>query len=157
MSTLSPVTADPGAIAVALMLPDGAGVQPGGAQLFLGARRTDTGAETGLSVALARRSDGEVGEVFEIAPGDRAAFRAEQARIAAWQAEAPDATKGTLSMAVAPCRVGTGPAPRARSSVAIRFAPDEPFSPLLRDVPLSRIANESDIAAWPPCGDGSSS
>lgn len=152
LNALSPVTADPAAIALALRLPAGVGVQPGGATLFLGARRTDTGAETGLTVALARRSDAELGETFQIAPEDRARFRAEQARIAAWQTEAPEATEGTLSLGVSPCREEAGPAPSARGSVSVRFAPDAPFRPLLRDAPLSRLAGEDDVASWPICG-----
>lgn len=151
VSALSPVTADPGAIALAMTLPDGVGVQPDGATLFLGAARTDTGEQTGLTVTLARRSDAEFGEIFEIAPDDRAGFRAEQSRIAAWQAEAPDATEGTLSMGLAPCREGAGPTASARGSVAVRFAADAPFRPLLRNAPLSRLAGEDDVASWPVC------
>ncbi|MEM8957247.1 MAG: hypothetical protein AAGC86_05460 [Pseudomonadota bacterium] len=147
----SPVTADPADIALALQLPEGVGLTPAGATLFLGAERDDTGEETGLTIRLAQRSDAELGEVFEIAPDDRAAFRAEQARIAAWQAEAPEAVQGTLSLGVAPCRFGAGPARSARASADIRFAQGAPFRPLLREAPLSRIADQGDVSEWPDC------
>ena len=149
---VSPLTMDPAAISVALELPAGVGVAPGGAQLYLGAVRSDTGAETGTRAAMARQDHPELGQVYTVAPDDAAALRAEQDRISAWRAEAPEDTVGTLSVTLAPCRSGAAPAPDATASVALQFDPQEPFRPLLRDVPLDRVTEAAPIASWPPCG-----
>ena len=75
-----------------------------------------------------------------------------EAEVAAWEAADPDGTSGSLSVTLDPCRIGAGPAPDARVSVAIRLEPGGPFLPLVRNGPISQVAGSDDIGALPQCG-----
>lgn len=151
LSALSPLATDPAEIALALDLPDGVGVQPEGSVLTLSARREDTGETTENKAALAGISDPEQGIIFRIDPKDQAGFRATQNQISEWKAEAPEATKGSLSLALAPCKDGAGPTRDARVSAALQTGGATGFIPLITNLPVDQISDELELDNWPQC------
>jgi hypothetical protein len=159
LSALSPVEADPARIVVAVALPPGLGIGPGGATLQLTGERSDTGARSqgtyALRTAPASPPDGvdpgaEV-VTLAIAPEDLAAVRAQQALIRGWEAENGPATSGSLGLGIAGCRVGVGPEPAAKGAVWLRTEADGPFLPLVRPTRIGALLGTDDIAALPPC------
>lgn len=144
LMALSPLTADPEAIALRLTLPEGAGIRPGSALMVL--ETTNDGSTTTDTYVLDQR-----GDVFAVAATDVPLLRARQAEIAAMEAADPDAISGSLSITASPCKIGDGPTLNSRISVAMRLAVDGPFLPLVNNGPLSAVFDETDIAAWPAC------
>jgi hypothetical protein len=143
LARLSPTEVEFGAASVGVALPEGVGVLPGSARLFLGAERGDTGESVGSTAPLAER-----GGRWIVAPEEAAALRETQAAIRRWRAEAPDATRGTLSVTVGGCVEGAGPGPDPRVSVDLALEPGAAPLPLVRGAPLSAVVGD---AALPPC------
>lgn len=161
LRALSPLDADPGALAVALDLPAGQGIAAGTEAITLSAIRSDTGEEVGHRAALLPDADtsGIIAQpggrvtAYRIAPSDLDALRAVQRRVKAWKEEAPDAVKGSLSVALQGCTLGTGPNPDARASLWIQTEANKPMQPLLRDAPLSKAI---DSLGTEPCAPAAS-
>ena len=130
----SPAEIDPAAASVGVDLPSGIGIRPGSARLFLGAEREDTGETTGATARLVPR-----GGRWRVDPADLPALRRTHATIRRWKAEAPDATEGTLSVAVGGCLDGAEAGPDPRVSVDLVLAPDAAPLPLVRRAPLSVV------------------
>lgn len=143
LMALSPLTADPEAIALRVTLPDGTGIMPGSAKMIL---ETTGGIEKSGTFILARQ-----GDVFSVAPNDVDRLRTLQAEIAAVEATNPNDISGSLGITAGPCVVGEGPTADSRLSVGMRLAVDGPFLPLVRNGPLSAMFDETDIATWPTC------
>ena len=148
LGAVSPLEADPAGFAVTLDLPEGLGLQPGIGRLALTAERRDPPDRLAGACGLSSGPDGGIG----VDPDEIDALRALQAEVAAWEAADPDGTSGSLSVTLDPCRIGAGPAPDARVSVAIRLEPGGPFLPLVRNDPISQVAGSDDIGALPQCG-----
>jgi hypothetical protein len=146
LNGLSPTTADPAGFAVDLTLPAGLDVQSGTAQLIFAVTRSDTNEAQSGTFTLERE-----GSTFRIAPGDLPALRALQATARRWDAESDNATEGSLGINLSPCKVGDGPSPDARVSVALRMAPDGAFLPLVRNGPLSAVASMEQIRDMGAC------
>ncbi|MEO0385912.1 MAG: hypothetical protein AAF281_00070 [Pseudomonadota bacterium] len=147
LSTVDPLTADPAGYAVALDLPAGLDIRPDSAFLTLRATRADTGETAERAFALIA---GDV-DTYALDRADLPRFRALQSRIKAWQAAAPEATSGSLSVAVGGCRRGLGPAADARVGVRLRTRPGDAFLPLLRDAPLDRLLGAAAGRGLPAC------
>lgn len=148
LSTLSPTTADPAGFAVLMTLPAGLGVQRGSARLIFAVRRTDTGEALQEDIVLERDSGAQV---FRIAADDYARLRNAQATARAWEAQNDAATEGELSVHVAGCKIGDGPDPDARVSVALKVTQGGEFQPLVRNGPLSAIASATQIRDMDAC------
>jgi hypothetical protein len=148
LSTLSPTTADPAGFAVLMTMPEGLGVQRGSARLIYAVRRTDTGEALQEDVVLKRDSGTQV---FRIAADDYARLRNAQATARAWQVQNDAATEGALSVHIAGCKIGAGPDPDARVSVALKVAQGGEFQPLVRNGPLSAIASAAQIRDMGVC------
>ena len=147
LATLDPLTADPGAFIVRLDLPDGVGIEDGGATLSMQATRgADTRGGTFDIVETVPGSD-----IWRIAPDQLDALHSAQSTIAAWEAEAPDETTGSLSVDVRPCQLGDGPAETATLSVFLQLEPGGPFAPLLSEVAVRDL---TDGAMLPACDRG---
>ncbi len=146
LSGLSPTTADPADLAVDLTLPAGIDVSPGSALMLFSTTRSDTN-ETAEGTFVLQRD----GSVFKVNPADYAELRSLQATARAWNAENADATKGSLSISLSPCRLDAGPEDDARVSVAVRMAPDGAFLPLVRNGPLSAVTSEEQLRDMPDC------
>lgn len=146
LNGLSPTTADPAGFAVDLALPDGIDVQPGTARLMFSVARSDTG-ETQSGVYVLERDD----DVFLIAEDDLPALRSLQATARLWDAENDGATNGSLGLTLAPCLIGDGPAPNARVSVGLRLEEGGTFLPLVRNGPLSAVADSGQISQMGAC------
>ncbi len=162
LETLSPLTADPAAIEVALILPPGLRVAPGSAVLTLGAARTDTGAKREARFVLEQTQgngqalpvpDGARADLFRLAAADVPRMRAEQAAIAAWKAEAGNATEGSLGIGLGGCAVNGGPASDARAAALIRTTAGGEFLPLIRDTPLRALLGDELFNRIGPCAD----
>jgi hypothetical protein len=149
LNGISPLSADPAAISAAIDLPAGITIPEGGATLFLGATRSDTGEEIGEGFALVSETDGSGRMMYAIAPADHAPLRALQADIAEWKAQSPEATKGTLSVAIAACSTGGRPARDATVSVFVSLEERGPLLPILRQAPVRAILAEPD--EFGPC------
>lgn len=146
LSGLSPTTADPAGFAIDLNLPTGLDIRPKTAQLLFLVARSDTGETQSGAFVLARE-----GTIFRVAPNDLAALRALQETGRRWQEEAGNATKGSLSVLVAPCLRGDGPDPDARVSVGLQLNEEGAFMPLVRNGPLSAVASPEQISEMGPC------
>lgn len=157
LASLSPLETDPGDIQVALGLPEQAGIVPGSAKLILTATRSDTGEisegtytldtfDTAADPALANLNapGGVIG--LRITPQDQVALRAQQATVRLWEAEAPDATQGSLGITLGPCQ--TGPNPGQAASIWVRTGPQAPFRTLVRRGPLENYVETDTL---PPC------
>ncbi len=155
LAALDPLTADPSAIEVAVILPPGLAITPGTAMLQLGATR---GGES-LSGSFALRDrpaatgptapEGAAARIFSLTDADAQKMRDLQARIIDWKQEGP--AEGTLGLAVGGCAVGPGPAPDARGSVFIRLAEGGSFLPLIQDGRLEDLLGADVLAAIKPC------
>ncbi len=149
LNAISPLEADPADFAVAITLPDGLGITPNSAQLAMEVSRTDTG-ESRSDVFILERLQGDP-VIYQIAPDDHADLRALQAISLQWQEENDDATSGSIGVTLAPCKIGNGPAADARVSVAIRTAQDGAFLPLIRNGPVSAVADPDQIHDMGAC------
>jgi hypothetical protein len=160
LAALTPETADPAALSVAIVTPPGLRPVPGTARLILTAARTDTGATETIDAILrdvpgnAAAFDALPGEAltfFALRADDIPAMRALQQRLTEWKAEAPDGTRGSLSVGMAACAVGDGPAPDAVGSVFIRTEPDGSYLPLIARAPLAALIGAETLATIGPC------
>lgn len=160
LQAVSPAEVDPAAIEVAILLPAGLQPQPQTAVLSLAARRTDTGEVAALDVILAERTIALAGvEVqpdetvfaYRVAEADVARVRVQQAQINAWEAAAPEATEGSLSVGLGACRVGNGPVRDAAGAVYIRMAEGAPMMPLVRRAPIAALVGAAAMASIGPC------
>ena len=149
LAGLSPLTADPAGFEVALDLPPGIDVVPDSALLVLAASQSETGAAFEAPFVLQRR-DGPV-QLWRVNPDDLDELRTLQARAAEWEAEDPDASSGSLSVGLEPCRIGDGPAPDAAVSISLRVQPGGPLLPLVRNAPISDFADDATINELDPC------
>ena len=155
LAALDPLTADPAALELVVILPSGLAVTPGSATLDLSA---DRGAEhKGGRFQLADRPvpaglalpEGATARGFAVADSDVDRMRALQAEIAGWKREG--AAKGALGLGIGGCAVGDGPAPDATGSVLIKVREDGPFLPLIADGRLSDLLGAEVLAAIKPC------
>lgn len=155
LAAFDPLTADPAALELVLILPPGLAVTPGSARLDLSASRgTD---RLSGSFRLADRPvppgvtlpAGATARGFAIAETEVARMRALQAEIAGWKREG--AARGQLGLGIGGCAIGDGPAPEARGSVLIRVAADGPFLPLVADGRLSDLLGQDTLRTIKPC------
>jgi hypothetical protein len=86
-----------------------------------------------------------------VAPDDLGDLRAIQTIAQQWNAENDDATTGSFGLNLAPCKIGDGPAPDARVSVAIRMTKGGAFLPLIRSGPISAVAKPEQIRDMGVC------
>jgi hypothetical protein len=147
LSGLSPLEADPQDFQIAVTLPDGVAIPEGGAKFGFAFARSDTGEAHSESYPLEQRETRDGKTLFRIAPSDIEALRAFQAMAAAWEAEDPRATSGSITMSVVACSVGDGPAPDATFSTAVRISADGLFLPLIRN---ARVADVIEYVADHP-------
>jgi hypothetical protein len=155
LSALDPLTADPAALELVVILPPGLAVSPGSAKLELSAvrgsehrngnfRLADRPAAPGLDAP-----EGATARHFAIADADVERMRALQSEIAAWKREG--AAKGSLGLGIGGCAIGDGPAPDATGSVLIRVREDGPFLPLIAEGKLADLLGAEVLAAIKPC------
>lgn len=151
LAGLSPLTSDPEGFVVAIDLPDGIAIPPGAARITFQAARSDTGQTSQGSYALQEGRTDAADVTYRIAPADLDRFRTQQALIAGWEDEDPDATTGSFSVRLTACATGAGPAPDATVSVAMKLAEDQPFFPVVRNAPLAEIADAAAQDQLTPC------
>lgn len=155
LAAVDPLTADPAALVLVVILPQGLAISPGSAKVELSADRGDD--HTGGRFQLADRPvpaglalpEGATARGFAIADTDVERMRALQAEIAGWKREG--AAKGALGLGIGGCAVGDGPAPDATGSVLIKLRDDGPFLPLIADGRLSDLLGAEVLAAIKPC------
>jgi hypothetical protein len=155
LATMDPLTADPAALELVILLPPGLSIVPGSARLAFGATR---GAETRSgSFALEDRPlpagitppTGATPLALALTEADADRMRALQADIAAWKREG--GAKGTLGLGLGGCAIGAGPAPDAVGTVLIRLVDGGPFLPLIREGKLADLLGPEVLAAIEPC------
>lgn len=155
LASLDPLTADPAALELVVILPKGLAVSPGSAKLELSA---DRGAEhKSGSFQLVDRPvpaklelpEGATARGFAIATPDVDRMRALQAEIAAWKREG--AAGGSLGLGLGGCAVGEGPASDATGSVLIRVREGGPLMPLVAKGKLADLLGPDVLAAIKPC------
>jgi hypothetical protein len=155
LARLDPLTADPAAIELVAILPEGLAVTPGSARLEFGASRGDEIRKG--SFALSERTvaadpglaPGALALGFGLSEGDATRMRDLQAEIAGWDKEGT--AKGWLGLGLGGCAVGEGPAPDAVGSVLIRLVDGGPFLPLIREGRLADLLGQEVLAAIEPC------
>jgi hypothetical protein len=155
LAAVDPLTADPAAIEVAVILPPGLAITPGSAKLEVGAVRgaesrkgsftmTDIPATPGVTAP-----EGATARIYALTDAEAERLRALQAEIAVWKAEGDAA--GSLGIGIGGCAIGAGPAPDATGSVLIRLAEGGPFLPLIRNGRLADLLGAEVLAAIQPC------
>lgn len=155
LARLDPLTADPAALELVVILPPGLAISPGSAKVELSAVRgtehmggsfqlADRAAPKGIDLPEAATARG-----FAIAEPDVARMRALQGEIAAWKREGE--AKGSFGIGIGGCAVGAGPAPDATGSVLVRVENDGPFLPLIVDGKLADLLGAEVLAAIKPC------
>ena len=149
LNALDPLTVDPADLAVAITMPDGLDVIPGSATVTFAVSRSDTGETHDGVLVLKRQNDEQT--VFSVAPGDYATMRAFQETARQWEDENDGATEGSIGVGLLPCKRGNGPGDDARVSVAIRMAQDGAFLPLVRNGPISAVAEPEEIRDMDVC------
>ena len=147
LALLDPLTADPAGFEVALDLPSGLGLHPDGAHLVFRAQRAGVVSEARYPLELRPGQP----PLWRIAPESLPALRQQQAIIAAWEAADPDGTSGSLSIDLAPCRTGAGPAPDATVDVSLRIEPGGALLPLVRGGAIAEVADADTVAQLPAC------
>lgn len=149
LNALSPIEADPADIAVAINLPEGLEIIPNSAQLMMAIRRSDTG-EAREGVFVLERVPAQLA-VFRVATEDRDALRDLQATARHWKLENDDASNGSLSVTLAPCKMGEGPAVDASASLSIRLTEGGAFLPLIQNGPVSAVVKPEQLRDMGPC------
>jgi hypothetical protein len=132
LAALDPLTADPAALKLVVVLPPGLAISSGSAMLTLSADRG--GEHKGGSFQLADRP----------APANLDLPKGATARGFAIAGQDVD-------LGVGGCAVGDGPAPDATGSVLIKVREDGPFLPLIADGRLSDLLGAEVLAAIKPC------
>lgn len=134
LATLSPLTADPGDLAVIMELPDWATVAPGSARLSIYSTRSDTGQSLNQEFILSATPTASGGERYAVADTDLDRLRSAQETARQWEAEAPRANSGGFSASFAACiKPGETANPDDTYSLLIEVDPDTP--------PLSLVKN----------------
>jgi hypothetical protein len=155
LATVDPLTADPSALALVVILPEGFAVTPGSAKLDLGAVRGDETLSGSFrledrpapaGIALPK---GSTARAFALSAPDTARMGVLQAQIAGWKREGK--AKGSFGLGLGGCAIGNGPAPDATGSVLVRLAADGPFLPLIANGRLSELLGPELLAAIKPC------
>lgn len=155
LAAVDPLTADPGALELVVILPPGLAVSPGSARLKLaamrGAERVDGTFKLEDRVAPADLSqpEGATARGFGLGRQEAERMRALQAEVAGWSREG--AARGSLGMGLGGCAIGAGPAPDATGSVLIRVREDGPFLPLVAEGRLADLLGPEVLAAIKPC------
>jgi len=147
VAALSPLTADPALMGVEVDLPEGLVVQKDTAIMTFFSARSDTGEAVNEDFVL------EVvnGSQYRFAPSDLDRLRTTQTKVRRWEAEAPRANSGGLSIRIGPCVVGDGPAENARGSIRIRLDESGNFYPLITNGSLSKVLGDDDLSKIPDC------
>lgn len=161
----SPLEADPSAIAVALLLPDGLAVRDGGAKLELTAKGIGptelfkgayTLAELPVDAAgFGADSAGDAGATvrfYTIPPSDAAEMRKAQAKLKVLD-RAGKRRKGAASIGIGldGCRIGARPAPDARVSIFLRTETAGAFYPHIDKANLAQLLGPKLMAQLKPC------
>lgn len=151
LTTLSPLEADPADFTVFISLPNDINLVPGSAKLTLQADRADTG-EAFAETYILDEKRSEVGDqIYRIAPEDIPDLRTNQALARAWEAEAPEATSGTLSFTLEACKTVDTPDLNGVIQVDLSIAEDGPRMPLISDLPLSLYETQAERGKIRPC------
>lgn len=154
---VDPLTADPGQIELAVVLPPGISPQPGSAKLTLHAAGGGQVLDAGYAlVARAAARDvplpaGARALAYGLSPSDAVRMRELQAEVAGWRASG-ERGQVALGVGLGGCRLGAGPAPDAEGAVYIRLADGGGFLPLVGPAPLSDMLGSAALAGLPPCG-----
>ncbi len=152
LNQFDPMTADPADFAMVIDLPPGLRMDLDASTLTFRARRSDTGEEAGGQFALVEVSGPGGATVYALAPSEVAAFRAAQVTIGAWEEAAPDASTGELSLGLAACADGEGPAKDATVSAGLRLEAEGPVLPLIENMPIREILRASAGTTTESCG-----
>ncbi len=160
LSQLDPLTADPNAIAVGLVLPKGLAVPPGGAKMVVTVQRDDTGAKRTVEAVLQQSeavagialAEGQALRLFKLSAADAARLREMQQEVALWQAEVPkDQRHGSFSVGAEGCLTAGALDPDAEISILIRTEAGGDFLPLLSGVGLRQGLGDKAFDALGPC------
>lgn len=145
VDALDPLSVDPADVAVKVIWPEDSPYGLSSSFLSLKAARAD-GAQVEGVFELAQSDN-----VFAIAADDYARFRALQKRIRTWEAEDPEGTKGSLSIASQPCLKGPVLGDPGSFDVNLRLRAGGEFLPLLRDVPVLEGVDHLTTEDIAPC------
>lgn len=160
LSQLDPLTADPNAIAVGLVLPKGLAVPPGGAKMVVTVQRDDTGAKRSVEAVLQQSqavtgiavAEGQELRLFKLSAADATRLRAMQQEAALWQAEVPKGQRhGSFSVGAEGCLTAGALESDAEISILIRTEAGGDFLPLLSGVGLRQGLGDKAFDALGPC------
>lgn len=144
-----PLTVDPATIAVRIYLPEGVGLQKGGAVLSVGATDGTTQLKEDFRLQTVKRGSDVLD--FSLTAKDAARFRELQAQARQWKAESPDTAKGSLSVDVKGCALDGPVSPTVTTAIDISLDSGASFLPLLPRTPLWEITDAVNVAQLEPC------
>lgn len=158
LNASSPMEADPQGFEFAVTMPDAASVQKNGAEFRIAMTQTKLGESIDRDFILQQRSSPDGQMLFRVNPADLDELRALQAKARAWETTDPVASSGSISVFVAPCAIGEGPALSDTFSVSLRTEIDGVFLPLIRDASIEDVIAslnsddpQADLRQLPQC------
>lgn len=156
LAAIDPMTADPGQIELAVVLPPGMNLLPDTAHMTLhieGGAGQVRDARYRLEESAAPQDvplpDGAQARAYRLTAADARTMRDLQAEVAGWQGTGPG--QASLGVGLDGCKLGGGPAPDAEGAVYVRLAAGGSFLPLLGPARLTDMLGPSAMAGLPPC------
>lgn len=148
---MSPLEADPAAIAIRASLPDGIGLLPGQSFLTVQSENPARGLDVSERFIIEARDTDDGMTVLRIAPEDLSDLAVLQTQLRDYETTDPRGTSGSLSVFLGLCRFGAGPTPDARFSIDLQTEVDGRYSGLVRDAQIADVADELGIESLPEC------
>lgn len=148
LDQLAPLTANPAQFAVTPRLPQGLRIQADGAVLTIQVDNHITGDTLSGAYTLV-----DTNGTYALSAGDADNLKSLQSTAKVWKDNYPDNVRGSLTLGVAGCTVGTGPDADGKIDVDIRFGPDMPDMPLLRGLTVSDLTRKFPNDPLEPCTD----
>lgn len=146
LATMNPLAADPGAIAVQLVLPAGVGVVEGSAAMSI-----ETTFADGDEISERFLLENLPNDVWRVARADQELLRELQVRVITAEEADPDTASGSFSVGFEPCTLGDGPGEDATFSISIQLDHGGGFLPLVNNARVSELYEADDIATLEPC------
>ncbi|MCB1338550.1 MAG: hypothetical protein KDK10_14185 [Maritimibacter sp.] len=142
LAALDFLTVDPASLAARIETPPGFGIPEGAAAISVVSERSDTGQKISERLPL-----GRTGDLWRLAPAEAARLRDLQGRIRLWEAEAPKANTGAITLSLAGCL--EDPALDLTQTVNADISTDggQTFLPFLRDLAVADILEEAEKSA----------
>lgn len=141
LATLDFMTVDPAAIVARIDAPDDLAIPDRAAAIEVTSDRSDTGQSLHEAVPLTHR-----GDTWYLAPADAARLRDLQAQVRLWEAEAPEANSGAITLGLAGCARGADIDRSGTVDADISVDGGQSWLPFLRDLSVEDILAQTEAS-----------